>query len=130
MIHITVYFSIPLALLMLLLALNVSRLRIKFKVSLGTGNNKALEGAIRTHANAIENIPILLFLMLLFELSGGQTLWLWITGSTLVAARVLHAVGMLKRIFILRRISAVMTYLLFILLPLLLFMQMIGGGTH
>ena len=107
------WFSLLIAmnsLLVLGLAMNVSRLRIKHKISLSDGGNKCLMAAIRTHCNALEQLPIFALVMIALTYLGTSTTLL----STLVIgftiARIFHAYGMLYRVFIARRIGAGFTY--------------------
>jgi len=108
------WFSLLIAmnsLLVLVLAMNVSRLRIKHKISLGDGGNKCLMAAIRSHCNALEQLPIFAMVILaLTYLSASTTLLsTLVIGFTL--ARIFHAYGMLSRAFIARRIGAGFTYI-------------------
>lgn len=82
------------ALVIIWLAVNVGRARSKAKVSLGDGGNPELLRAIRAHGNNIEYTPIAL--ILLFGLASLQvsTLLLHILGSTYVAGRILHGIGL------------------------------------
>lgn len=98
------------SLLVLALAVNVSRLRIKHKISLGDGGNKSLMAAIRTHCNALEQLPIfaLVIIGLTFLEVSPNLLSILVIGFTL--ARFSHAYGMLYRVFIARRIGSGFTY--------------------
>ena len=125
-IYITAYFAAPLGLLIMGLALNVSRVRIQNKVSLGDGGNKVVRGAIRAHGNAVEYIPIILFLLLIYELQGGNQVALWTIGIIFTASRFFHAWGMLRHIFVFRRYGATVTYIIGILLPFLLLGQVLS----
>ncbi len=94
-------FSIPITMLyagivtvlVILLQINVIRQRVSGKVSLGDGGNKALERASRAHGNAIENVPLTLILMGIIESAGAPGMAVQVFGICLVAARVLHAIG-------------------------------------
>jgi len=79
--------------LVLVLAYRVVILRRRFKIGLGDGNNKELRMAIASHANAIENMPIALIVLLLAELNGGSDWVLHIGGMVLTVARIWHAWG-------------------------------------
>jgi len=108
------WFSLLIAmnsLLVLGLAMNVSRLRIKHKISLGDGGNQCLMAAIRTHCNALEQLPIFAIVMIALTYLGTSTTLLstLVIGFTL--ARIFHAYGMLYRVFIARRIGAGFTYI-------------------
>jgi uncharacterized membrane protein YecN with MAPEG domain len=81
-------------LLVLILAGRVSTGRGAAKVGLGDGGNPDLFRRIRAHANAIENLPLALLLLLLLELNQTQVLWLHVFGCVLIVGRIAHAIGM------------------------------------
>jgi hypothetical protein len=99
------------SLLILALAMNVSRLRIKHNISLGDGANKSLMAAIRSHCNAIEQLPIYATVILALTLLKAPEIAL----STLVIgfslSRFFHAYGMLNRFFLARRLGSGFTYI-------------------
>lgn len=99
------------AFLLFLLTANVSRLRLKYNISLGDGGNKPLMAAIRTHANAVEQIPIycLLILAMTYQHPSSKIIPVFVIAFTV--ARLCHAYGMLYQVFIMRRIGAAATYL-------------------
>jgi len=83
-----------LALLVLALAILVVKNRARFKVGIGDGGNEPLTLAIRTHANAVEYVPIALLALVALE-NTWQLPWLThLMGSTLFLGRVLHAIGL------------------------------------
>ena len=82
------------AILHIWLAARVSRLRRGYKISVGDGGNEALLRRIRAHGNYIENMPIVLILLALIELAGGDPRILWGAAILFVIARILHAFGM------------------------------------
>jgi uncharacterized protein len=82
------------ALLLIWLASRVSRLRRAFKVGVGDGGNEALLRRIRAHGNYTENMPIVLILLGLIELAGGDRRILWAAGIAFILARIAHAIGM------------------------------------
>jgi uncharacterized membrane protein YecN with MAPEG domain len=82
------------AILNILLANRVSNFRRRDKVSMGTGESKALLVAVRTHANNAEFVPLAIVMLLLAELCGGASLWLHVAGGLLLVARIMHAIGM------------------------------------
>ncbi|RKI61658.1 hypothetical protein D7X55_22940 [Corallococcus sp. AB049A] len=84
------------ALLTLVLSANVSRVRTKHKVFRGDGGHAGLSAAIRAHGNNIEQVPVTLILLLLAELSGGNSTALHVFGGALLVARLAHAFGMLR----------------------------------
>ncbi|MDX1569569.1 MAG: MAPEG family protein [Xanthomonadales bacterium] len=83
-----------LAILIIGLAGRVVGLRRSRRVGFGDGEDRALAQAIRVHANAIENVPLALLLLLLLELNGAAPLLLHVLGSSLVVSRLLHAWGL------------------------------------
>ena len=93
---ITALYAGVLALLLVVLALRVVRLRWKFRVGLGDGGEKAMIRAIRIHGNATEHVPVALLLLLVAELNHAGPTFLHACGAVLVAARVLHALGLGK----------------------------------
>ena len=84
--------------LILVLAYRVVTLRRRYKVGLGDGNHKELRMAIATHANAIENMPIALIVLLIAELNGGTDWVLHAGGMLLTVARIWHAMGTLRHV--------------------------------
>jgi hypothetical protein len=96
MLHITSLFAGLLGFLIIFLAYKVVVFRQNKKVGVGDAGDKDGILAIRTHANALEYIPMLLILMGLYESNGGSSLVLYIIGSLIVVARVLHAMGLSK----------------------------------
>jgi uncharacterized protein len=97
MLPVTSLYAGLLALLIVFLALRVVAVRWHAKVGLGIGEGGGLEQRVRVHANAIENIPIALMLLLLLELGGLGGPWLHAFGVTLLVARILHAWGLSRR---------------------------------
>lgn len=83
-----------LALILLFLALRVVLLRRKFKVGIGTNQNKELARAIRVHANALEYVPIALLMLAVAEINGIHLYFVNVSGIALVVARILHAYGL------------------------------------
>ena len=94
MLHITSLFAALLALLIIFLAYKVVTFRQKKKVGIGDAGDKGGQLAIRAHANALEYIPMLLILMGMYEVNGGSSLVLYIIGSLIVIARIIHAMGL------------------------------------
>ena len=81
-------------LLAAILTVNIARLRGKKKINLGDGGDPEMLAAVRAHANLIEFAPLCLLLIYLtsdfygFRLVAGLSV-------VLLAARALHAGGML-----------------------------------
>jgi uncharacterized membrane protein YecN with MAPEG domain len=85
------------ALLVIVLALRVVMQRRKGAIGLGDGGDRDLQQCIRVHANAIENLPLALLMLLLLELRGIPAPWLHGLGAALILARILHAWGFSRR---------------------------------
>jgi uncharacterized membrane protein YecN with MAPEG domain len=68
----------------------VVRLRRRHDVSVGTGDVRELELAMRAHGNACEYIPVALILLGLAEGLGAPGWVIHLFGLMLVAGRVLH----------------------------------------
>ena len=83
-----------LALLYLVLGLQVSRLRRGHRVLFGDGDNIKLRSAIRAHANFVENVPIIVLMVALLEMSGTPARGVHLLMGALLVARLLHPLGM------------------------------------
>ncbi|MFO1314085.1 MAG: MAPEG family protein [Burkholderiales bacterium] len=81
-------------LVLLALAARVIRLRWSLRVGTGDGGDRALNRAIRVHGNAAEYVPIALVLLLVAEIDRASPALLHACGGVLVAARLLHAIGL------------------------------------
>ncbi|GAA0723020.1 MAPEG family protein [Dokdonella soli] len=92
--HITGIYVALATLLVLILAARVSTGRGTAKVGIGDGGDHELLKRIRVHANALENLPLALLLLLMLELDQTRPLWLHIFGCVLIVGRILHAVGL------------------------------------
>ena len=83
-----------LGLLYLALTYNVSRVRRLKKISLGDGDDPEMLGAVRAHANFMEFVPLcLLLIYIMLDLYGFRTIAC--LSIALLAARILHAAGLL-----------------------------------
>ena len=61
---------------------------------LGTGGDRALERAVRVHANFAEFVPVFLLALLAAELCGAAPWALHAAGAAMLAGRAMHAAGM------------------------------------
>jgi uncharacterized membrane protein YecN with MAPEG domain len=124
----SVYASLA-ALLIVRLSLAVIKLRRKNRVSVGDGGNEQLQLAIRTHANAVEYIPITLLLLLMLELNGAPAILIHVLGVTLLIGRILHAMGLPEKDFKKRVLGMQITiYLLMGLAVLNIFFLAFAGA--
>jgi uncharacterized membrane protein YecN with MAPEG domain len=82
------------ALLIVRLSISVIKLRRKNRIRVGDGGNEELQLAIRTHANAVEYIPIALLLLLTLEINGAPKILIHLLGAALIIGRIFHAMGL------------------------------------
>lgn len=80
-------------LLFIILSARTIMARRSAKVALGTGRNKALERAVRAHANFAEYVPITLLLISFAEQRGTHHLVINLLCVLFLAGRALHAWG-------------------------------------
>jgi len=84
-----------LAILIIFLAYRVTTFRRGENIALGEDScSKAMKSAVRAHANAVENIPLALILLVALELNSLNPLLLHIFGAVLVLSRIGHAWGL------------------------------------
>lgn len=93
MLIVTTLIASILAALFVHLSFAVIRLRRHHKVGLGNGGVDDLERAIRAQGNFAEYVPIALILLACLELNGAPLWLIAILGITLVAGRLIHAIG-------------------------------------
>jgi uncharacterized membrane protein YecN with MAPEG domain len=80
-------------LIFVLLAVNVSRLRSKYKVSIGAGGRTELERAARVHGNFAEYVPFAILLLAFMEMQRQSIFVIHILAIVLLVGRLLHAYG-------------------------------------
>ncbi|MEO0500716.1 MAG: MAPEG family protein [Pseudomonadota bacterium] len=115
-----------LTLILLVLSYRVSQVRLAKKVNLGDADDPVLIARIRAHGNFTEYVPMLLILILLIELAGGNRTGLMVVAATLVLARLLHAAGMARPAPNKPRVTGtVLTWLLLLALPVWTFVLML-----
>lgn len=85
-------------LLAIVLGLRVIVLRLRHRVGIGEGDNRALKRAIRVHANLIEWVPFALMAIAAAELRGASEGWIWALGGLLLLSRLGHAFGLSRSI--------------------------------
>ncbi|MBK4725816.1 MULTISPECIES: MAPEG family protein [Erwiniaceae] len=91
--------------------LDVVRLRRQYRVSIGDGGVSDLQLAIRIHGNAVENIPIALFLLVMMEMNGADIWMLHLLGLFFFFGRLMHAYGLRSRTVLWRRNGMILTLL-------------------
>lgn len=106
-----------LAFVLLWLSIEVIRNRRRSRVSLGTGEDKALLAASRAHGNFTEYAPLCLILLALLEAGGTAGWMLHALGLMLVAGRIAHGLGLIyqKGSFRLRQVGMLGTFTVLIL---------------
>lgn len=72
----------------------IGQLRHRLKVSVGTGGHEAIERRMRAQLNFAENVPVVLILLGLIEMTGKGGAWLAPVGAVFMLGRVLHGLGM------------------------------------
>ena len=93
---ISVIYAIISAILIIHLSFEVIKTRRKLRISVGDGNNEALQTAQGAQSNAIEYIPISLLLLFYLEYNGASNWIVHLAGVSLIIGRVVHAHGLLK----------------------------------
>ena len=91
---ITALYAALIALLFVACAIQVVRNRQRAQVGLGTGTDRQLERSVRVHGNLAEYAPLVLVLMLIYELNGGTAWLLHVLGGLFVLFRLAHAAGL------------------------------------
>ena len=80
--------------LVVFLAVRVAQWRVRHKIGLGDGGDRQLLMRVRAHANAVENMPLVLLLLGGMELNGYNSGLIHGFGSVLVVSRIGHAWGL------------------------------------
>lgn len=91
---ITLFYAGLCTLLVLFLAVRVIVRRFSQKIGIGDGGDHELAKRVRTHANAIEYLPLALLLLGGMELNGYPDTVIHGFGVTLFVSRLLHAWGL------------------------------------
>jgi uncharacterized membrane protein YecN with MAPEG domain len=106
-----------LGLILVVLSLEIVRLRVKTKVSLGTGpeERSALVIAVRAHGNFVEHVPLSLILLGLLEREAVGVTTIAGLAGVLVVSRLLHIVGIgIKGVNPFRSLGVVLQWAFFI----------------
>lgn len=91
--HATLLYAALLGLLYLVLTFRTILLRGRLRMPLGDGGDRALQRAIRAHANFSEYVPLALIFLLMVENSGASSTMTHALGGALLLGRLLHALG-------------------------------------
>lgn len=92
--HIAAIYAALLTLLFLALTFRALARRFASRIVLGTGGDRALERAVRVHANFAEYVPVFLAALIAAELCGAPAAALHAAGAAMLAGRLAHAAGM------------------------------------
>jgi len=92
--HIAALYAALLTLLFLALTFRALARRFASRIVLGTGGDRALERAVRVHANFAEYVPVFLAALIAAELCGAPAAALHAAGAAMLAGRLAHAAGM------------------------------------
>ncbi|MEM9542084.1 MAG: MAPEG family protein [Cyanobacteria bacterium P01_E01_bin.42] len=90
---ITAIYAAGLALLFMGLAVRTLRLRGRYQIAIGDGNNAELLRAIRAHANFAEYVPMTLLLIYMLESASDFPILIHALCGILAIGRISHAYG-------------------------------------
>ena len=90
---ITPIYAAVIALAFVFLSVRTLRLRHRYSVAIGSGEQPLLARAARAHANYAEYVPFALLLIYFLELSIGPGLRIHALCALLVVGRLVHAFG-------------------------------------
>ena len=92
-IMITPLYAAILALLYVYLSVRTLSARRRYKIAIGSGDNKDLLRRMRVHANFSEYVPIALLLIFFLEYISDNAIKIHFLAACLLAGRVIHAIG-------------------------------------
>ena len=117
-------YAAVLVLIFVLLSVRVIQMR-----ALGHGNNPVMERRIRVHGNFAEYVPLALLLLLCMELQSQSRILIHVLCIALIAARVVHAIGVtpVKENFPMRVASVLTTFAVLIVASVMLLYVAVHG---
>ena len=92
--EITSLYAAAATLLFLVLTYRTIKMRAEKKISILHNGDMDLALRMRQHGNFIENVPLALILMAIVETQGAGSIWLHAIGILLIAARIMHPIGL------------------------------------
>jgi uncharacterized membrane protein YecN with MAPEG domain len=118
-----------LVLIFVLLSVRVVQMRASAKIGIGTGNNPAMERRIRVHGNFAEYVPLALLLLAFMEIQSQSRVLIHILCIALIAARIVHAVGVtpVNENFPMRVASVLTTFAVLVIASLMLLYHAVSG---
>ncbi len=93
-IEITALYAALLVAVLIFLTTRIGVTRAKTRVSILDGGNKQVAVEMRRHGNFVEHVPLLILLMAIIEVNGGNPVFLHVVGITLVICRIAHPLGL------------------------------------
>jgi len=122
-------YAAVLVLIFVLLSVRVIQMRATAKIGLGHGNNPVMERRIRVHGNFAEYVPLALLLLLCMELQSQSRILIHVLCIALIAARVVHAIGVtpVKENFPMRVASVLTTFAVLIVASVMLLYVAVHG---
>ncbi len=122
-------YAAVLVLIFVLLSVRVIQMRAFAKIGLGHGNNPVMERRIRVHGNFAEYVPLALLLLLCMELQSQSRILIHVLCIALIAARVVHAIGVtpVKENFPMRVASVLTTFAVLIVASVMLLYVAVHG---
>ncbi|MDJ0941462.1 MAG: MAPEG family protein [Woeseiaceae bacterium] len=90
---ITPLYAAIFAIVLFVLSVRTLRLRRRFKVAIGPGEQPELQRAMRVHANFCEYVPITILLIFFLETLAPVGWWIHSLCAALLLGRALHAWG-------------------------------------
>ena len=118
-----------LVLIFVVLSVRVIQMRASAKIGIGHGNNPVMERRIRVHGNFAEYVPLALLLLLCMELQSQSRILIHVLCIALIAARVVHAIGVtpVKESFPMRVASVLTTFAVLIVASVMLLYVAVHG---
>jgi uncharacterized protein len=119
-----------LVLIFVILSVRVVQMRASAKIGIGTGNDPAMERRIRVHGNFAEYVPLALLLLVFMEMQQHSRHLIHILCIALIAARVLHAIGVtpVDENFPMRVVSVITTFAVLAIAAIALLMNALRAG--
>ena len=93
-VEITALYAALLVTVLIVLTTQIGVKRAITRISILDGGNKQLAVAMRRHGNFVEHVPLLIVLMAIIEINGGNSVFLHVVGITLVICRIAHPIGL------------------------------------
>ena len=93
-VEVTAFYAALLVAVLIFLTTRIGVKRAQTRVSILDGGNKEVAVEMRRHGNFVEHVPLLILLMAIVEINGGNSVFLQVVGITLVVCRIVHPIGL------------------------------------